>query len=331
MNDLQQLVGGLYREFGPPKPMGASAPAKDRQHFFLHRNFLGEQDLAILFNTKRCRYQCSFCALPQKSSRSWIPADEVTAQFEHVADELRHSLGVLERVTIANEGSVFDEATFPAEALTEIAGSLRKLPRVRRIVLETRLEFLRRERLRELAELTGKRLNVLTGFETHDPRLREEILGKRQSLEAFSDGLDEVAASGAELTAYVLFKPEPTMTDAEALAEAETSIDHLQRACAEREIPLQVRLNPMYVARGTALARRVAEMDDYLPPRLSDVIELAERKRGEGVDVYLGLTSEGLSDDDDTYRSREDFSRALLKRGIVMNSDAGVLAAVQTT
>jgi radical SAM enzyme (TIGR01210 family) len=322
MTDLERLVGSLYREFGPPKAMGASAPATDRPHFFLHRNFLGEQDLAILFNTKRCRYQCSFCALPAKSSRSWIPADQVIGQFQYVADELRHSLGVLERVTIANEGSVFDEATFPVEALTEIVGSLRALPRVRRIVLETRLEFVRRERIDELRELVDKQFNILTGFETHDPRLREEILGKRQTLDSFAGGLDEIAAAGAELTAYVLFKPEPTMTDAEAFAEAEASIDYLHRECASRRIPLQVRLNPLYVAKGTALARRIKTLDHYLPPRLSDVVALGERKRAEGLDVYLGLTSEGLSDPDDTYRGREDFSRSLLKRGIIMNGQA---------
>jgi hypothetical protein len=324
----EQTLRALYREFGPPKPMGSSAPATDRPHFFLHRNFLGEQDLAILFNTKRCRYQCSFCALPAKSSRQWVPTDRVIAQFDYVVNELRHSLGSLERVTIANEGSVLDEATFPPEALTEIVGSLRVLPRVRRIVIETRLEFVRQERLDEL-RLDGKRFNVLTGFETHDPDLRDGLLGKRQDLESFLVGLDEVAAAGAELTAYVLFKPEPTMTDAEAYTEAEASIDWLHRECQARRIPLQVRLNPMYVAEGTRLAERIAAMDDYRPPRLSDVIALAEQKRGEGLPVYLGLTSEGLSDDSNTYRGREDFSRSLLKHGIVMNSEPGVPADAQ--
>lgn len=325
MPAVEQLIRDLYRQFGPPKPMGASAPAPDRPHFFLHRNFLGEQDLAILFSTKRCRYQCTFCALPAKSSRTWIGAEQVIAQFEYVATELRHSLGVLERITIANEGSVLDQATFPVEALDEIVGSIRALPRVRRILLETRLEFVRHERLAELQESSGKQLNVLTGFETHDPVLRDDLLGKRQSLEAFCAGLDEVATAGAELTAYVLFKPEPTMTDAEASAEAEASIDYLHGECESRRIPLQVRLNPIYVAEGTPLARRIAALDGYQPPRLTDVIMLAERKRSEGVDVYLGLTSEGLSDERNTYRGREDFSRTLLKHAIIMNGQTGQL------
>ncbi|PKW18324.1 radical SAM protein [Saccharopolyspora spinosa] len=321
---LDEFLGGLYRSFGPPKQMGESAPASDRPHFFLHRNFLGEQDLAILFNTKRCRYQCKFCALPFKSSREWIPEDQVLAQFKYVLEEDKHALGVLERVTIANEGSVFDETTFPAEALTQITAATRKLPRVRKLVLETRLEFLTVERLREIAENSNKQLDILTGFETVTVDLRERVLGKREPLENFLRGLDAMAAAECELTAYVLFKPDPAMTDEEAWIEAEKAIDYLHEHCAMRGVPLTIRLNPMYVARGTQWARRAEELNGYQPPRLSDIIALAEKKRKEGIPVYLGLTSEGLSDEEKTYRAREDFTRGLLKQGIIMNGDGSV-------
>ncbi len=318
---LDEFLGGLYRTFGPPKPMGESAPAADRPHFFLHRNFLGEQDLATLFNTKRCRYQCKFCALPFKSSREWIPEAGVLAQFRYVLEENRHALGVLERISIANEGSVFDETTFPPAALTKITAAIRRLPRVRKIVLETRLEFLRAERLREIAAHSGKQLDILTGFETLDEDLRERVLGKREPLAVFLRGLDVVAEAGCELTTYVLFKPDPVMTDEQAWAEAEASIDYVHEHCAARDIPLTIRLNPMYVARGTQWASRAEQVENYQPPRLSDIIALAEHKRGQGIAVYLGLTSEGLSDENRTYRAREDFTRGLLRQGIVMNSD----------
>lgn len=321
---IDEFLGGLYRSYGPPKQMGESAPNSDRPHFFLHRNFLGEQDLAILFNTKRCRYQCKFCALPFKSSKEWIPEDQVLAQFKHVLEEDKHALGVLERVTIANEGSVFDETTFPAEALTQITAATRKLPRVRKLVLESRLEFLTTERLREIAEISGKQLDILTGFETVTVDLRERVLGKREPLENFLRGLDAVAEAGCELTAYVLFKPDPAMTDEEAWVEAEKAIDYLHEHCAQRGVPLTIRLNPMYVAKGTQWERRANELNGYQPPRLSDIIGLAEQKRQEGIAVYLGLTSEGLSDEDKTYRAREDFTRGLLKQGIIMNGDGSV-------
>lgn len=316
---LEQHLRQLYRTYGPPKAMGTSAPSNDRPHFFLHRNFLGEQDLTVLFNTKRCRYQCKFCALPFKSSKEWIGEDDVVAQFRYVIDEAKHSLGVIERVTLANEGSVLDETTYPPGALTQITTAIRQLPRVRKIVLETRLEFARAERLREIAEFSGKRLDLLTGFETLDPDLRERVLGKREPLEVFQTGLDVAAQVGADLTCYVLFKPDSEMTDDQARAEAEASIDYLVGSCKKRGLRLTIRLNPMYVAKGTHWARRAEELANYAPPRLSDVQALAEKKRVEGVPVYVGLTSEGLSDQDKTYSGREDFNRDLLKQAIIAN------------
>ncbi len=306
----------LYRQFGPPKPMGTSAPVKTQPHFFLHRNFLGEQDLAILFNTKRCAYQCKFCALPFKSSHEWVDAEHVLAQFLYVIHEVKHSIGVLERLTVANEGSVFDETTFPREALTQIVESTRVLPRIRKVVLETRLEFIRKERLAELGTACGKKLDILTGFETQDPHLRDVVLGKREPLSAFLKGLDIVASAGAELTTYVLFKPAPTMTDEDAIAEAELSIDYVARECGQREIPFSIRLNPMYNAQGTPWHAEALRSPSYRPPRLTDVIQLAEKKKREGIRVYLGLTSEGLAKDMGTYRAREDFSSDLIKIAI---------------
>jgi archaeosine synthase beta-subunit len=77
----------------------------------------------------------------------------------------------------------------------------------------------------------------------------------------------------------------------------------------------------MYVAKGTAWARRINTIENYQPPRLSDVISLAEKKRAESLPVYLGLTSEGLSDQRNTYRGSEDFTTTQLKQAIIMNGD----------
>lgn len=317
--NLEKYLSDLYRRFGPPKPMNGVVEDREQPHFFLHRNFLGEQDLAILFNTRRCRYQCKFCALPYKATKEWVGRELVVQQFKNVIQEVRHSLGSFERLTIANEGSVFDDTTFPHDALQEIVRSARAIPNIRKVVIESRLEFVRAEALKQFREESGKRIDILTGFETLNEVLRDQVLGKREPLSVFLQGLDEVAAGGAELTAYVLFKPNPRMSDAEAQFEAEASVDYLTTECKQRGIPLIIRLNPMYLSRGTPWAREALSNSEYQPPRLSDVLALAEKKQHEGVRIYYGLTSEGLSDAEGTYRGREDFSTALLKKAIIAN------------
>ncbi len=318
---LDTFLSDMYRRFGPPKPMNDTVEDREWPHFFLHRNFLGEQDLAILFNTKRCRYQCKFCALPYKASKEWIGRDLVVQQFKNVVQEVRHAIGVFERLTIANEGSVFDSTTFPRDALEEIVSSTRSLPNIRKLVIESRLEFVQADVLRKFKAESGKSIDILTGFETLDETIRDKVLDKREPLKAFLSGLDEIAAGEVELTAYVLFKPSPSMSDAEARDEAEASIDFLTEQCAQRSIPLIVRLNPMYVSRGTPWAHKaMTQPGGYQPPRLSDVLALAQAKQKEGVRIYYGLTSEGLSGSEDTYRGRDDFSSTLLKQCIVSNS-----------
>lgn len=316
----RQQVRDLYEKFGQRKPMGESAPSPWLPHFFLHRTFLGDQDLLIIFNTKRCKYRCHFCQLPAKSSPVLIPGSEIVSQFTYVMKELKHSLSVLDRLTFSNEGSVLDPATFPPEAMLEIAEGINEMRRVRTLVLETRLEFVNSQVLAQIREAAPRvSLNILTGFETHDPYIRDRILFKREPLDIFERGLDHVAEAGAQLTAYVLFKPRWDMSDEEAVAEAESSIDYLAAQTRARGIDLSVRLNPMYAADGSRWAKKAHISPDYQPPRLTDVMRVAEKKRQEGIKIYIGMSTEGL-DDGSNYMAREDYSSALIKPILLFNS-----------
>jgi archaeosine synthase beta-subunit len=318
---LQLEARQLYADFGQRKPMGAAAGTPRRPHFFLLRTFQGQTDLLVILNTKRCRYQCDFCQLPAKSSRTWIAADDVIAQFGHVLGEVKHALSIVDRVTLSNEGSVLDAKTLDPDALNWILDAIDEMRRVRTVVLETRLEFAHVDRLAALDErLQRARINVLTGFETLDPELRDHVLRKRESLDMFRAGLDRLGILGIDLNAYVLFKPAPEMSDADAYEEARRSIGFLRAECDRRGIELTVRLNPMYLAEGSAWASRAAELPEYLPPRLSDCLRLAEEVAADGGSIYLGLSAEGLSDPAGTYAAREDFSAELLKAAKTFNS-----------
>ena len=317
---VKQQVGDLYEKFGQRKPMGESAPSPWLPHFFLHRTFLGDQDLLIIYNTKRCKYRCHFCQLPAKSSPTLIPGSEIVAQFSYVMKELKHSLSVMDRLTFSNEGSVLDPATFPTEAMLDIAEGINELRRVHTLVLETRLEFVDTDVLAQIREAAPRlTLNILTGFETHDPYIRDKVLFKREPLEVFESGLDRVAEAGAQLTTYVLFKPRWDMTDEEAVAEAESSIDYLVAQTKARGLDLSVRLNPMYAADGSRWTKKAHTSPDYKPPRLTDVMRVAEKKRQEGVKIYIGMSTEGL-DDGSNYMAREDYTKLLVKPVLLFNS-----------
>lgn len=311
--DLATHVAHLYNAYGQRKEMGRPSPALNVPHFFLLRTFLGGNDLLVILNTKRCRYQCTFCTLPAKSPRTWIPDDYVIAQFRYVTDELKHALSIVDRVTLSNEGSMLDESTVGQPAVDAILSAIARMRRVRRIELETRMEFVRSRRLQELAALAPRAgLGILTGFETVNERIRK-LLGKREPLATVLAGLDRLAEAGASLTAYVLFKPHPEMADVEAVEEARASIEFLGKECANRGLPLTVRLNPMYRASGSRWARLASASRSYAPPRLTDVMKVAEEEVQRGIPVYIGLSTEGLTDDQGSYTWRDDYSPQLIR------------------
>lgn len=311
---LEQDVRKLYAEYGQRKAMGSAAPSPNLPHYFLLRTFLGENDLLVILNTKRCRYQCHFCQLPAKSSRSQIPEDAILSQFAYTIYETRHALSILDRITLSNEGSVLDAGTLPRSVLFRIAKCVHEIRRIRTLVLETRLEFVD-PNLIERIKMDAPRVavNILTGFETLDASIRDNILHKREPLEVFLNGLDRIQDCQSSLTSYVLFKPSPFMTDDDAYAEAERTIDFLAAECHARNIPLTIRLNPMYLAKGSEWARIATSAPSYRPPKLTDVMKLAERKANDGVKIYIGLSTEGLDDSGGTYMAREDFSSSLIR------------------
>lgn len=243
-----------------------------------------------------------------------MPGDCILAQFGYVVEELKHSLSVLDRITLSNEGSVLDARTFPQSALLEIASCISELRRIHILVLETRIEFVDPVFVRRIMKRAPRvMVDILTGFETLDSRIRDEILGKKEPLGVFLNGLDKVKQLRSALTCFVLYKPDPVMTDEEAFVEAEKSIDFLGRECEKRSIPLTIRLNPMYMAKGSQWARRARSIPTYQPPRLTDVMRLAEKKVEEGMSVYIGLSTEGLNAHGGSYVCREDYSQKLIK------------------
>lgn len=317
---LLELARQLYSEFGQSKPMGAAASHARLPHFFLLRRMFAETDLLVILNTQRCRYRCSFCELPDKASLGPVSSTDIQAQFADVLTECRHGLAIVDRVTLANEGSVLDRQTLPVDALDAIVLGINEMRRTRRIVIETRLEFVDVNRLRQLSSRAPRTtLDILTGFETLDESIRSDVLGKGEPLPAFLAGLDQVAAiPRATITCYVIVKPSPSMTDHDAVTEALSSVDYLAAACAERRLKLAIRLNPMYAARGSRWFQR-ATPDTYAPPRLTDVLTVARAAAARHIPTYIGLSTEGLAAEGGDYTAREDYSRDLLKEAIAFN------------
>ena len=319
---LEERIKRLYEKYGQRKKMGIKNTQKSkRPYFFLIRSFLGEQDLLVIFYTKKCRFKCTFCSLTSVSCDLPVSGLEILRQFEYVAYEVKHALSILDRITLSNNGSVLDNITMPSATLTKIASCIEEIRRVRTLVLETRLEFVNRRIITGVQNADSRlKINILTGFETKNEYIREKILGKHMSLQEFELGLDKVADCQAGLTAFVMYKPSPYMTDSEALEEANDSVDYLAQKCEQKGIGLTVRLEPMYASKDTQWTKLAYSLPSYKPPRLTDVIQLAEKKANEGIRMYIDLSTEDFDLKKGSYKFREDYSQDLLKHAILFNN-----------
>lgn len=286
------------------------------------RKFKGEVDLLIILNTRRCYYNCSFCELPAKSGKDTISADNITQQIISVFRLYAECLDVIDRITLSNEGSVFDQRTIDSTVLVALAEAITSaLPSVKRLVLETRPEFIVSNVLDAIRESAPQcTIDLLIGFETQDDKLRNITLGKRQSRESLTTALEMLGTrERMSLTSYVLVKPGLEQSDEAGIAEAKATIRYLAGQTEERRIPLSIRLNPMYIPLATRWGKR-ALAGGYVPPRLTDVFEIARWAEAHGIPAYIGLSTEGLAGPSQSYRCRSDFEPSLLKQVISFNA-----------
>ena len=322
MGEISYIARQLYSGFGQRKAMGSFSETNlTLPYYFLLRSFLDENDLLVILNTKRCRYHCAFCQLPENKPNFLVSGRDIEKQFEFILHEAKHALSILDRVTLSNDGSVLDASTFPTSALYSITEAIREMRRVKTLLLETRLEFVKEDVIKKIQSLSREnlRINILTGFETLSSEIRRQILHKGETVKHFLFGLDNLEKLGLDMTCYVLYKPSPVMTDLEAYVEASSTIDFLVKESQSRNINLEIRLNPMYIATGSELSRSI-DFSKYSPPKLTDIMRLAEEKKKICKHIYIGLSTEGLDVLGQSYSSREDFSGKLIKPILLFNS-----------
>lgn len=311
--NLIDYTKNIYKEYGQSKSMDML----ENPCFFLQRKFKSEQDLLIIFKTLPCSFNCKYCNLSKNNYRHFL---SLCDQFAYVIKEMRHSLSTLDRITLSNNGSVLNQETVSRTDLKNILCAITQIRNISRVVIETDLRYVNKEVISELKYiLSGVNLNLLTGFETLDNRIMSNTLGKYRDDVEFVNKLDILAEENCELTAYILYKPDQFMDDAAAYNEALKSIKYLEEQCCKRKIPLTIRINPMFAAKGTPWAEIARDCPQYSPPKLSDIFSLAKEVQSR-IPVYIGLSLEEKSETWGTYRVQQDMTNELLLEVIRFNT-----------
>lgn len=270
--------------------------------FWFYKGEQGRGLFLVLFG-KRCAYaQCASCNLHMIGRDNSLNVSDYYAQVDETLDRLLTSTErqSLTETILSNNGSLFDQKTFPISALLySVVRIAEALPKLKKVTLETRAEYVDEARMALVKEsLEAVRpditLELAIGVEMQDEHLRNKVFKKGLSNQSLRRCAKSVASASSSLRLYYMYKPLPNMTDEEAQCDILQALEYASCLKSDLGLDLTVHLNPTYVAKDTVLEQAFRE-GRYEPPSLPDVVDVLRQASPLNVSVYVGLNDEGLA------------------------------------
>lgn len=166
---------------------------------------------------------CAMCGHYAGTTRGVLPSANDTVQ-QFVREIGKYDISGIEVLSLYNSGSILNPDEISRDTLIEIFKSIRNYPSIRKVVLETRAEYVDPDFVGDLSVILGgnRSISIAMGLETADDYLREICLNKGCRL---SDIAEAVASLKdiSETQLYILAGL-PFLTEAEAVEDAVTSI-----------------------------------------------------------------------------------------------------------
>ncbi|MFO8018497.1 MAG: archaeosine biosynthesis radical SAM protein RaSEA [Promethearchaeia archaeon] len=213
------------------------------------------KELTIILKTRGCSWAlgekggCSMCGYIKDSAYDPVKDSLIISQFEHALSQFRAQIKQDSKqyvVKIFNSGSFFDEGEISPEVRNHIYGKLAELKNIKEIVVESRIEYLTRDKMNDFKEkLSGKYLEIGIGLETVNDFIRNIYINKGLQ---FSEFLDKVALLhdlDIGVRVYLLFKP-PFFNEQAAIDDCVNSLNTLKTTDINT-----ISINPVNIQKGS--------------------------------------------------------------------------------
>ena len=256
--------------------------------------------LMIVFAAPGCEFAfqtggCTNCSFPTFfGTKHPVSTNELMAQLDDAIEQVPADDSGPIQVDLFVSGSLFNENEIPLDAQQQLLERTAKIPRVQRILVETRPEFVSTEVMAmAMKAINGAprqvALEVGIGLESADKEIRERRIKKGFSWQQFAEAVKLVARANAELLVYLLLKPIDT-SEAEAIEDLVFSSERVFALSNELGLPTRIALEPCFVAPKTEIERAYLD-GQFRPPWLWSVVEVLRRA------AHLGRFQVGLSDE----------------------------------
>jgi archaeosine synthase beta-subunit len=210
---------------------------------------------------------CSMCGHYAGTTRGEMPsAVEFLAQFR--SEIAGYDLSRISILSLYNSGSVLNPGELPSEALQNILREIRNFPSVRKVILESRAEFVDDDMIGGLRDALGpgKSLSIAIGLETADDIKRNLCINKGCTRDEIVSAIER-AKPLAEIQIYILLGI-PFLTEAEAVEDSISSI-----RCAHEMGADEIHIEPLTLQRYT-LTELLCRQGLYRLPSLYSLYEV---------------------------------------------------------
>jgi radical SAM enzyme (TIGR01210 family) len=239
--------------------------------------------LTVIFQTTGCRWNnCTMCGYVYDSSQRATSHDELMNQFEHALSRCRDEEVI---VKIFTSGSFLDDGEIPTATRIEMLSRLGADARVKKVIAETRPEYVTQERVSECTAALGKRFEVAVGLETSNDLIRKYSINKGFSFADFVNASKIAEQDNATVKAYLLLKP-PFLSESVAINDIIRSITDAAQYAET------ISINLCNVQKGT-LMDEMFERGDYRPPWLWSAVEVL--KQGKEVNTGTVIMSDPVA------------------------------------
>jgi radical SAM enzyme (TIGR01210 family) len=233
--------------------------------------------LTVIFQTSGCRWNnCTMCGYVYDSAQKPPSHDDLMKQFESAMSRCKDDEFILK---IFTSGSFLDDGEIPPDTRKEMLSRLGADGRVKKVIAETRPEYVTEEKLSESIAALGKRFEVAIGLETSSDMIRKDCINKGFTFSDFVRASKTAKKEGATVKAYLLLKP-PFLSEGIAINDMIQSINDAAPYAGT------ISVNLCNVQKGT-LVDEMFERGDYRPPWLWSAVEVLKKGKASNPDTIL--------------------------------------------
>ena len=257
--------------------------------------------LMVVYRMVGCKYgKCTMCDFAHYKN-SKITEENIKKQHVGTLKILNDSDKNIEHFDLLTLGNFFNDEEASPSLREFLLKSLAKIPTLKRVLTESRREYLTLEKLKEAKSYLREDqiLEFAIGYESSNDSVRNEILNKELPEHHLDEVLEICKEANVNFVSYVLIKPH-LLTELEGIQDSVNTAVHVLEKAKRHGVSARIAFEPVFVTQKNIL-NYLWKKGKYTPPKLWSIVEVL-RQTGSRLNesnlkgkLFVGLSDENLS------------------------------------